>query len=95
MIYLSIPRFFVEGAVDDQQIVDIKERAHSVVAERSCYDQHDACSNLGDLVHLRGKSHGRTLPLDSKGGAGAAGFEPNSTLTPCSIQRRTFLEAKF
>ncbi len=31
---LSIPCFFVEGAADDQQIVDIKQCVYAVTAER-------------------------------------------------------------
>jgi hypothetical protein len=61
---LSSPCCFVQGAADDQQIVDIKQRVYVVVAERCCYDRHDTCPNsgrarpperqgfMGELYHL-------------------------------------------
>ncbi len=44
---LSSPCCFVEGAADDQQIVDIKEREYAVAEERYYYYRHDACPNSG------------------------------------------------
>ena len=61
---LSSPCCFVEGAVGDQQIIDITQCAHTVTVERCYYDRHDACPNsgrarpperqgrMGELYHL-------------------------------------------
>ena len=64
---LSSPCFFLEGVAVNQQIVDIKQRAHAVATERCCYYRHDACPNsgrarpperqarMGELDHLMAK----------------------------------------
>ena len=41
---LSSPCCFLEGAVDDHQIVDIKQCAHTMAVE---HYRHDSCPNPG------------------------------------------------
>ena len=42
-----ICRVLVASSKGTEQIVDIKQEAHAVSAERCCYYQHDSCPNSG------------------------------------------------
>ncbi len=47
LYYLSHPGSFLEGGAGDQQVVDVQERAHSVVEKSCCYYGHDTRPNPG------------------------------------------------